>query len=226
MTVLSSMRVLMATAIAVALAALAGGAEAREVSIYPGKCGKVVLPSGPTGLRAAIRIYTSCGTFAVDGRGVRFLDGRTGGPVVDGLVWRQQRLDYYRSGQLVWRSPRWHGERASGWTRAGLLLYWRGSVVSARTTSGRTVRQFMIARSALYGFDAGTRTLLFVARRGELVRTDGLRTHRIASLRPLMLGRLLEIVPLENGRVALVGNRLVILSHDGSVVASDRRRGS
>jgi hypothetical protein len=226
MHVLWSMRVLAATAICIAVAAVAGAAQARERSIYRGKCGEVVLPSGPTGIRAAVRIYTSCGTFAVDGRGVRFLDARTGGPVVEGLVWRRQRLHFYRSGQLVWRSARWRGERAFGWTRTGLLLYWRRNVVIARTASRRVVRRFTIGPGAPHRFDPATRTLLYVTPRGELVRTDGLRTQRIASLGLPRLGRVLEIVPLDHGRVALIGNRLVVLAFDGSVVASDRRRGS
>jgi hypothetical protein len=226
MSVLWSMRVLAATGICVALAALAGGAQARDVSVYRGKCGEVLLPSGPTGLRAAIRIYTSCGTFAIDGRGIQFLDARTGGPVVDGLVWRRQRLHYYRSGELVWRSARWRGERAFGWTRAGLLLYSHRNVLSARTASGRIVKEFTITQRTHYRFDPGTRTLVFVTPRDDLVRTDGIRTQRIASLGPLRLGRLLDIVPLNDGRLALVGRRLVVLSLDGAVVASDRRRGS
>jgi hypothetical protein len=220
------MRAVVATAIALTLAALAGGAQARDLSVYRGKCGHAVLPSGPTGLRAAIRVYTSCGTFIVDRRGIRYLDPRTGGPVVDGLVWGAQRLHYFRSGRLVWRSARWRGARAFGWTRAGLFLYRERNAVSARSRSGRLVRHLESTRGTQYRFDPETRTLLFVTRRGELIRTDGLRMHRVALLEPLRLGLFAELVPLHAGLVALAGSRLVVLGRDGSVVASDRRRGS
>jgi hypothetical protein len=220
------MRAVVATAIALTLAALAGGAQARDVSLYRGKCGQAVLPSGPTGLRSAIRVYTSCGTFIVDQRGIRYLDARTGGPVVEGLVWGRQRLHYNRSGRLVWRSARWRGARAFGWTRAGLFLYRERDAVTARSPSGRLVRHLESTRGTQYRFDPETRTLFFVTRRGELVRTDGLRIRRVALLEPLRLGPFAEIVPLLDGYVALAGSRLVVLDVHGIVIASDRRRGS
>jgi hypothetical protein len=226
MPVLWLMRTLLATGIAVSLAALAGGAQARDVSVYRGKCGQAVFPSGPTGLRAAIRVYTSCGTFIVDRGGIRYVDARTGGPVVDGLLWGRQRLHYYRSGRLVWRSARWPSQRAFGWTRAGLFLYRERNAVSARSRSGRLVRHLKSLRGTQYRFDPGTRTLLYVTRRRELVRTDGLRMQRVALLKPRRLGLFAEIAPLDDGRVAVAGNRLVVLDARGSVVASDRRRGS
>lgn len=58
MAVLWWMRAFLATGIAVSLAALTGGAQAREVSVYRGKCGELVLPQGPSGLPAAIRVET------------------------------------------------------------------------------------------------------------------------------------------------------------------------
>lgn len=220
------MRLIAASGIAIALAAIAGGAEAREVSIYRGKCGKVVLPSGPTGLDSVIRIDTSCGTFAVGRHGVRSLGAQEAGPSFDGLLWWRDRLSFYDHGRVVWRSPRWQGERPLGWTRAGLHLYRHRNTLSARTRSGRAVAHFATASSAHYAFDPETRTLLFVSRGRELVRTDGRRSETLATLEQLSVGRSFEIVPLQGGRVALVGKRLVVLSSDGSVVASDRRRGT
>src|SRR5215211_4573610 len=63
------MRLIAATGIAVMLAAIAGGAEAREASIYRGPCGQTILPSGATGLESAIRVDTSCGMFSIDEHG-------------------------------------------------------------------------------------------------------------------------------------------------------------
>jgi hypothetical protein len=63
------MRALAATGIAIVLASLAGGAEAREVSIYRGKCGVHMLPTGPAGLPAPIQIRTNCGTFRIEPSG-------------------------------------------------------------------------------------------------------------------------------------------------------------
>ena len=80
------MRAVVATAIALTLAALAGGAQAQEVSIYRGKCGDVVLPAGPTGLRSKLRVRTACGTFAIDGRGVRSAGPYWAGWKYDGLI--------------------------------------------------------------------------------------------------------------------------------------------
>lgn len=220
------MRLIAATGIVIALAAIAGGAEAREASIYRGRCGETVLPSGATGLKSAIRVDTSCGTFDIDRHGIRFVSGRKGGPLIDGLVWLRGRLLYYERGRVVWRSARWHGERPLGWTRAGLLLYWHGNMLSAQAPSGRAVARFATAHNAFHRFDPETGTLLFVSPRRELIRTDGRRSETLAALEPLRLGHLVEIVPLQDGRVALVGRRLVVLGSDGSVVASDRRRGS
>jgi hypothetical protein len=96
----------------------------------------------------------------------------------------------------------------------------------ARARSGETLARFWLKHPALHRFDARTRTVLFVSPRGELVRTDGRLAKPLASLAPFRLGDRFEIVPLEDGRVALLGRRLIVLGGDGSVVASDRRRGS
>jgi hypothetical protein len=175
------MRAIAATAIAVGLATVDGGAEAREASIYRGACGEVVLPSGPTGLDAAIRIDTRHERAV----GVRF-------------------------------------ELPLGWTRTGLLVTVERNVVRARTRSGRLVR-IIEERAGNRIFDPDSRTLLYVSRRQELVRTDGFRTQTLASLERLRLDRWVDVRPIEGGRVALVGDRLVVLGSDGSIVASDRR---
>jgi hypothetical protein len=198
------MRVMAATGIAIGLAAIAGAAEAREASIYRGKCGEVVLPQGPSGLDAAIRVDTSCGAFAIDRRGVRQVGRRRARPSMEGVVWAR--------GRFVAR------------TRAGLLMSWWGTTLTVRHPSGRVVGRFTTARGVR--FDPFTRTVLFVSPRNALVRTDGRLVTPLSSLERLGLGRAHEIVPLEEGRVALLGRRLVVLGSDGSVVASDRRRGA
>jgi hypothetical protein len=254
------MRVLAATGICFALAAMAGGAQAREVSIYRGKCGEAALPQGPTGLGAAIRVATSCGTFLVDAEGVRFAGLRPRGPGYDGLVGgRRGRLNFYEHGRIRWRSHLKHqygigvsdGRRLAfassrgrlymtdlvrpervvavgfefplGWTHSGLLITRQRTRASVRTRSGRLLRSFRTANSV---FDRRTRTLVFVSLRDELVRSDGRGLVKLASVKPFGRARSFEIVPLEEGRVALVGRRLVVLNSDGSVMASDRRRGS
>jgi hypothetical protein len=252
------MRTLAATAIAVALA-VAGGAEAREASIYRGACGEMVLPSGPTGLDSAIRIETTCGTFAIGRRGARLVGPREKVVGYVGLVGgRGGWLNFYEQGRVRWRSQRRHQwgsgvsdrrslaflssrgslyitdltrrERAVGvryefplgWTRAGLLVTVRRNVLRVRTRSGRLLR-ILEERAGNRIFDPESRTLLFVSRGRELVRTDGARTETLVSLERLRLDRWVDVRPIEGGRVALVGDRLVVLGSDGSVVASDRR---
>jgi hypothetical protein len=254
------MRLIAATGIAVVLAALAGGAEAREVSIYRGPCGKVVLPSRPTGLESAVTIDTSCGRFVVGGDGVRFVAPRQRGPKYDGLVSKRGRLVLYAGNRVLWRSRgkshrpanwvaddgrslafQWHGGRMYvaelggperrvgrfneyplGWTRTGLLVTAQRNVLRARTRSGQLIR-ILEERAGSRIFDPESRTLLYVSGGQEIVRTDGHRTQTLASLERLRLGRWVDVRPLEGGRVALVGNRLVVLGSDGSFVASDRR---
>jgi hypothetical protein len=265
MPVLSLMRVMAATGIAIALAAIAGAAEAREASIYRGECGEAVLPSGPTGLSAAIRIETRCGSFVIDGEGIRFLGVRRAAASFDRLSWRRGRLRFHRDGRIRWRSARqyprrarysqfvaddrslafqqWAGplyiarfgakERAAGdvnefpigWTRAGLLVTAQGHRLQARTRSGRLVPIHGYRRGA-FSFDEETRTLLFVSPRKKLMRTDGRRIQRIASLAPLRLGRWPHITPLPSGAIAIIGGRLVVLGPNGRVIASDRRVGT
>jgi hypothetical protein len=259
MTVLWSMRALAATGIAVTLAALAGGAEARDVSIYRGKCGEVVLPSGPTGLGSALRIRTACGAFVVDRHGVRYAGPYGKGPKWEGLMARRGRLLLYRGDRVVWRSrqrrygvPAWVvesgrslafafmararlyvaelegperavgrlGEYPLGWTRAGLLVTAQENVLRARTRSGRLVR-ILKQEAGRREFDSGSRTLVYVSRQGALVRTDG---RRVQTLVAGGLRRSADIRPLEEGRLALVDRRLVVLRPDGSLLASDRRR--
>lgn len=63
------MRVMVASAIVIWLAAFSGGADSvREV--YAGPCGIHMLPRGPKGLPAPVEIWTRCGTFLVDTGGV------------------------------------------------------------------------------------------------------------------------------------------------------------
>lgn len=252
------MRALAATGIAVTLAALAGGAEAREVSIYRGKCGEVLLPSGPTGLDSALRIRTACGAFVVDRHGVRYAGPYREGPKRAGLMARRGRLLLYRGDRVVWRSrqrrygvPAWVveserslafafmarsrlyvaeldgperavgrlGEYPLGWTRAGLLVTAQESVLRARTRSGRLVR-VLEQDAGRREFDSRSRTLVYVSRRGALVRTDGRRSQTLVASG---LPRWTDVRPLEQGRVAYINRRLVVLRPDGSVLASDVR---
>jgi hypothetical protein len=63
------MRALAATVIALTLAALAGGAQAREASVYRGECGVRSLPRAPANLPAPIEISTGCGAFRIEPSG-------------------------------------------------------------------------------------------------------------------------------------------------------------
>jgi hypothetical protein len=110
-----------------------------------------------------------------------------------------------------------------GWTRIGVLVTARGTGLRARTRAGRLVEQ-LTDRARSFRFDEQTRTLLFVSRRSELVRTDGRHTAILARLSPLGVGRGPAIEPLRSGRIAVVGRRLVVLDPRGGMVASDRAR--
>lgn len=110
-----------------------------------------------------------------------------------------------------------------GWTRIGFLVTARGTILRARARAGQLVEQLMDGTRS-FRFDERTRTLLFVSRRNELVRTDGRHTGTLARLSPLDVGRWPAIEPLRSGRIALVGRRLVVLDSRGGVVASDRAR--
>jgi hypothetical protein len=67
--------------------------------------------------------------------------------------------------------------------------------------------------------------LLYVSRRGDLVRTDGRRAQTIGPV-PAGLGRWFEIAPLPSGRIAFAGRRVAVLAADGTLVAADRPRWS
>jgi hypothetical protein len=109
MPVLWWMRAVVATGIALTLAALAGGAQAREASIYRGKCGEVLLPSGSTRLGPTVQVETSCGSFTIGRHGVRFTGPRRKGVGYVGLVGgRGGWLKFYERGRVRWRSHRRH----------------------------------------------------------------------------------------------------------------------
>jgi hypothetical protein len=253
------MRALAATAIVLGLVVIAGGAQAREVSVYRGKCGEVVLPSGPIRLEATLQVDTSCGRFAIGPQGVRFAGPLPNRPSYVGLVGgRGGWLNFYERGKIRWQSGRRHQwgagtsdgrslaflssrgrlyltdlvrperavgarfENPLGWTSAGLLITRKRYALRVRTRSGRLVRR-LASRDWSQRFDERSRTLLYVTRDGALVRTDGRSLHRLAR----RVERGVEIVPLEDQRVALLGRRgLTLLRSDGSVSARDRRRGS
>jgi hypothetical protein len=63
------MRVMAATGIALAVAAIAGAADAREALIYQGRCGEAALPAAPGGLPRAVDVATECGRFRIDPAG-------------------------------------------------------------------------------------------------------------------------------------------------------------
>jgi hypothetical protein len=112
------------------------------------------------------------------------------------------------------------GEYPLGWTRAGLLLTSQGRVLRARTRSGRLIRIFE-NRAGSRAFDPASRTLVYVSGHGALIRTDGRSAQRLVARG---LRRWADIRPLEEGLLALIDRRLVVLRPDGSVLASDRRR--
>jgi hypothetical protein len=256
MPVLWWMRAVVATGMAVVLAGVAGGAQAREASIYRGKCGEVVLPAGPTGLESAVRVRTACGTFTIDRRGVRSTGPYWVGWKYEGLISRRGRLTLFDKNRVLWRSRgRRHGvaswfapdgrrfafmaygrrlhiahldgpERAVGhrgeyplgWTRAGQLVTSQEHVLRVRTRAGRLVR-ILESEAGNRTFDAWSRTLVYVSRNGALIRTDGLEQTFLAR----GVRRWVDIRPLEEGRIAVIDRRLVVLNPDGSVLASDRR---
>jgi hypothetical protein len=199
------MRALAATAIVVTLAVLAHGAEARDASIYRGPCGEAVLPSAPIGLDSAVRVDTRCGTFAIEGHGVRFL----------GLRKPAQAPDPGRVVSIVDGPP-------LGRTRVGLAFTSARGAVTFRSRSGRVVTRLRLRR---FWFDSRSGTVLFVSPAGELMRTDGRRTERLAGLSQRRLGRGFQIEPLPSGRIALVAERLVVLGSDGKVLATDHHGG-
>jgi len=134
------MRLIAATGIVIALAALTGGAEAREVSIYRGKCGVHMLPAGPAGLPASIQIRTNCGTFRVEptGRVSQVLQARlhfggskeSGAVVVYSPESRLKSVYLLESGEdtsMPLYSHRSRDGRWSGVCAEGLLLSRRGS---------------------------------------------------------------------------------------------------
>jgi hypothetical protein len=259
MPVLWWMRAVVATGIALSLAALAGGAQAREASIYSGKCGQVALPSGPTGLGASVNVDTRCGRFVLGPQGVRFAGARPNRPRYVGLVGgRGGWLNFYERGRIRWQSHRRHQwgvgasdgrslaflssrgrlyltdlvrperavgtrfENPLGWTRAGLLITRKRYVLRVWARSGRLVGK-LASRGWNQRFDEWSRTLLYVTPDGALIRTDGRSMQRLTR----QVERGIEIIPLEDRAVALLGHeRLTVLGSDGSVSATDRRRGS
>jgi hypothetical protein len=259
MPVLWWMRAVVATGIAFSLAALAGGAQAREVSIYRGKCGEVVPPNVPTGFGTSVNVATTCGRFVMGPHGVRFAGPLPNRPSYVGLVGgRGGWLNFYERGRIRWQSHRSHQwaagtsdgrslaflssrgrlyltdlmrpehavgarfENPLGWTRAGLLITRKKYVLLVRTRSGRLVGK-LASRDWSQRYDEGSRTLLYVTPDGALVRTDGQSMHRLAR----QVERGIEIVPLEDKAVALLDRqRLTVLGSDGSVSATDLRRGS
>jgi hypothetical protein len=112
------------------------------------------------------------------------------------------------------------GEYPLGWTRAGLLVTSQEHVLRARTGSGRLVRIFE-RRAGSRAFDPWSRTLAYVSRRGALIRTDGVRSQTLIARG---LRRWVHIRPMEEGRIAVIHRRLLVLGPDGSVLASDRSR--
>jgi hypothetical protein len=110
------------------------------------------------------------------------------------------------------------GEHPLGWTWAGLLVTAQRNLLRARTHAGRLVR-ILESRAGSRVFDPRSRTLIYVSGDGAVIRTDGRSKRRLAH----RISRSVQIVPLEDGRVALLGPRVVVLGSDGSIVASDRR---
>ena len=60
--------------------------------------------AGPTGLRSKLRVRTACGTFAIDGRGVRSAGPYWAGWKYDGLIATRGRLTLYHRNRVLWRS--------------------------------------------------------------------------------------------------------------------------
>jgi hypothetical protein len=113
-----------------------------------------------------------------------------------------------------------------GWTRRGtvLALRFRGrrTDVEVHDVAGRRLR--VLARSVgAYVLDAATGTLLYVDRRGTLVRSDGRFRTRLLTMRAAGFGRRAWAEPLQGGLIALRGaNRLAVLRRDGTLVGRVR----
>lgn len=117
-------------------------------------------------------------------------------------------------------------EYALGWTKSGHLL-------TARSGSGKTTlwvrredgsRPRLIVRrplSSAWAWDGASRSLVYVARDRELVRSDGYSRTGLADLGALGLGTRFNLELLPRGLIVLRSQkRMVILRHDGSVFAS------
>jgi hypothetical protein len=211
MPVLSLMRVMAATGIAIGLAAIAGGAEAREASIYRGKCGEVVLPSGPTALGAEVRVDTSCGTFAIGRQGVRFVGPRQEGSTYVGLVGgRGGWLKFYERGRVRWRSSLRHqwGARGVSDRRSLAFLSSRGRLYITDLT--RPERAFGVRFEYPLGW---THAGLLVTARRNVLR---------ARSRSGKLVRILE--KSASSRTFDVRSRtLVYVSRSGALIRTDGR---
>jgi hypothetical protein len=212
MPVLWWMRALLATGIAAALAALAGGAQAREASIYRGKCGEVVLPSGPTSVASSLGIRTACGTFAIDGRGVRYTGPDRAGWKYDGLTTRRGRIFLYEKGRILWRSRgRRHG--VASW-------YFRdGRTLSFLPYGGRLHIAEIDGRERPVGFRdeyplGWTRAGLLVTSQGHVLRA---RTRS---------GRLVRVFEERAGTRSFDPSlrTLIYVSGSGALIRTDGRR--
>lgn len=212
MPVLWSMRALLATGIVVTLAALAGGAEAREVSIYRGPCGEAVLPGGPTGLESALRIRTACGVFVADGRGVRFVGTHRPAWKHDGLLARHGRLVFYDRDRVRWRS-RGRNYRAVSWvaaTQGSLAFQWYGSRLHVADLDGP---ERAVGRLGEYPL-GWTRAGLLVTSQEHVLRARS------------RAGRLVGVLERRAGtRIFDPRTRtLIYVSRSGALVRTDGRR--
>jgi len=110
-------------------------------------------------------------------------------------------------------------EQPAGWTSAGELLTVRAGSVVLRSRDGELVGRVAAAVGS-WTFDESTRTLLYVSRQDELVRTDGRSSRVLADLGAfgLRFGNA-WIQTLAGGLVGVLdGHRVAAFRADGSLL--------
>lgn len=111
------------------------------------------------------------------------------------------------------------GEDLYGWARSGGFFTRRGNELLVRGTDGRLLRRVGVFAGATY--DRNTQTIVAIASRQLLVRTDGRRTIVLATLGKLGAARDAWVEVLPSGLIRIsAANRLLLYESDGRPFAS------
>jgi hypothetical protein len=117
--------------------------------------------------------------------------------------------------QLVTR-----GEDLDGWAGSGGFFTRRGRELRLRSSGGKLVRR--IGRFAYSAYDRDTQSVVAITPTGQVIRTEGRTTVRLASLHA---GRNPWVEVLRGGLIKIgFDNRLVLLEPDGTLFASTREK--